>query len=166
MWEFQGVRQLAIEQLTDKGCLLPIDKVELGIKFEVKDWIKKGALELVKQPKLSVTMEEAEHIGLSALRNLFTAREELLSQARGNYNNTYGYYNGSSGSLHSNPLMNITDQAQSQVIEQCFQSELSDLPRLAIKSPKANKKNRRSAGSSVIPLNRAVKDLCILCLLS
>ncbi|KAF9558138.1 hypothetical protein CPC08DRAFT_709875, partial [Agrocybe pediades] len=86
MWEFQKIRKLAIDILTKSSTavLKPADKVFLGRKFDVYDWLLHGLIEMV-QGNTGPRPEDVNLLGVDICVQIWDLREECIRiQMRGN----------------------------------------------------------------------------------
>jgi len=74
MWEFSETRKLAIEKLSEVGMDL-VTKVILAKQYEVREWLFAAYEGLVKR-KESLSVAEAERLGLATAIRLYRIREE------------------------------------------------------------------------------------------
>ncbi|KAJ7452177.1 hypothetical protein B0H11DRAFT_2074649 [Mycena galericulata] len=75
LWYFLDIRELAIQQLSDTP-LDAIERIVLAKRYDVADWLRAGYSELVRRPD-SLSLEEAEEIGLVATVRIFQTRERI-----------------------------------------------------------------------------------------
>lgn len=82
MWDFQSLRDLSIQRLTDSGPASiedSLQKVVVGIKFEVPPLVRDGVTELMQREKLQFTAEEKDVLGASIALQIHEVREEVLT---------------------------------------------------------------------------------------
>jgi len=78
MWEFNDIRERAIQELSKEKSMGPIEKIEYGKSYEVKEWVLEGYVGLLKRAE-TVTSEEAERLGWKTAVKLILLREQYLS---------------------------------------------------------------------------------------
>jgi hypothetical protein len=82
MWEFTDIRNGAIRELSKAEMKMgPVEKIECGRKFEMKEWLLDGLVGLLVRPE-SITDEEAEHLGWKTAAKLLRLREHQLKLPR------------------------------------------------------------------------------------
>lgn len=80
MWEFRGVRQLSIKQLSDVTELTPIERLGLALKFDVDHWLHRAVKELVHQETLIIAVEDARELGADIVTKAYAVRERLRQE--------------------------------------------------------------------------------------
>ncbi|KAJ7651005.1 hypothetical protein FB45DRAFT_731238 [Roridomyces roridus] len=74
-WGMQNIRTLAIAQLS--LCAGAIDKIALGHRYGVAEWLKPGYMELAMR-KEALTAEEGAKLGVEALVRIAALKDEVL----------------------------------------------------------------------------------------
>ncbi|KAK7462320.1 hypothetical protein VKT23_007921 [Stygiomarasmius scandens] len=78
---FLEIRTLAIQKLNGRESLKTFEKIALGRKYFVADWVRSGYVDLVKQNE-TPTIENVDMIGYAAGIRIFRLREEMRRKAR------------------------------------------------------------------------------------
>jgi len=97
-WNVGVVRQLSIDTLTERK-MDAYQRILLGRKYHIHDWLKSGYVDLVKQPE-GLTTKDAEKIGYFAAFHVSRLREEIRNKRRksmktpqvGSVNTKYSFY--------------------------------------------------------------------------
>ncbi|KAI5983060.1 hypothetical protein EDD15DRAFT_2179678, partial [Pisolithus albus] len=77
MWDFHGLRNAAIQHLdVSSKSLNPIDKVELALQYDIKEWLLPALLALA-QRSAPISVEEGRRIGFENALKLASVREKL-----------------------------------------------------------------------------------------
>ncbi|KAI5985622.1 hypothetical protein EDD15DRAFT_2122345, partial [Pisolithus albus] len=77
MWDFHGLRNAAIQHLdVSSRSLNPIDKVELALQYDIKEWLLPALLALA-QRSAPISVEEGRRIGFENALKLASVREKL-----------------------------------------------------------------------------------------
>lgn len=74
MWEFQGIRKLAISELSQRKLGL-INKAVVALQCKIPDWFLEACDGLAKRAE-GLTVAEAQELGLEAAIKLYQIREE------------------------------------------------------------------------------------------
>jgi len=85
MWEFQHIRQLAIQILDRSGSAVfkPAEKIYLGRKFDIRQWLVSGLTEMV-QDSNGPRAEDVILLGVDVAVRIWDLREECIrAQMRG-----------------------------------------------------------------------------------
>jgi len=88
LWDFKRLRQLSIARLSNKPlpapavpdfavAASPAEKLALGMKYRVPDWIRDGVSALVKTSHLTFTADEKALLGTEAIIHVWEIREEV-----------------------------------------------------------------------------------------
>ncbi|KAK7462318.1 hypothetical protein VKT23_007919 [Stygiomarasmius scandens] len=80
-WRFLEIRALAIENLTSCGSMRTREKIVLGRKYFVAEWVKSGYHDLIKRNEMP-TVEDFDMIGYATGIRIFRVREELKKVAQ------------------------------------------------------------------------------------
>ncbi|KAF5365175.1 hypothetical protein D9758_005360 [Tetrapyrgos nigripes] len=97
LWEFLELRMSTVDKLSSsQPPMTAWEKIELGRRYFVHNWLRSGYVDLVSQPE-TLSKEEAETIGYAAAFSISRLREEsrkkqrkILSSTRKiGYNNFY-----------------------------------------------------------------------------
>jgi len=96
MWEFTDIRERAIQELSKEKSMGPIEKIEYGKSYEVKEWLLEGYVELLKRAE-TITSEEAERLGWKTAAKLLLLREEYLFTRTPNASQVCGRCGGKCG---------------------------------------------------------------------
>ncbi|KAF9228864.1 hypothetical protein BS17DRAFT_812789 [Gyrodon lividus] len=75
LWEFHGLRQTAIDNLSGIP-VPPVEKIVLAYVYDVKSWLLPAMQELVRRPT-PINMEEANRLGFETALKLASVREQL-----------------------------------------------------------------------------------------
>ncbi|KAK0459147.1 uncharacterized protein EV420DRAFT_1269456, partial [Desarmillaria tabescens] len=126
------VRKTAIERLTSSlSEISPADRIVLGRKYSVEQWISSGCEELATRVEV-VSLEEGERVGLSTALRLGHIRESNFmdgnqQQTQGSYYCSHcGYYRcGCSGNNLSRPPFN--SHVVKEKVGRLFEAELKDV---------------------------------------
>jgi hypothetical protein len=80
MWQFQGVRRLAVEEL-GKCDIDPVTKLELCARFHIDhDWASEAIDALSRRPDV-LSLDEASRAGLHLTMMISETREQLAQEA-------------------------------------------------------------------------------------
>ncbi|KAJ3508819.1 hypothetical protein NLJ89_g5550 [Agrocybe chaxingu] len=77
MWEFQNLRDLAVQWLSKPGMLDYISKIQLGQSYDLHDWFVAGCGEIVRRNK-GPRGEEMARLGHNMTERLYDLREARL----------------------------------------------------------------------------------------
>jgi len=78
-FKMHDIRRLAINQLAE--CAGPIDKIVLGHRYDVKEWLAPSYLALAMRPD-SVTAAEGARLGVDALVRLAALQDEIYGNLK------------------------------------------------------------------------------------
>ncbi|KAI6117712.1 hypothetical protein EDD16DRAFT_997716 [Pisolithus croceorrhizus] len=77
MWDFHGLRNAAIKHLdTPPQSLDPIDKVELALQYDIREWLLPALLALARR-SAPISVDEGRRIGFENALKLASVREKL-----------------------------------------------------------------------------------------
>ncbi|KIK19623.1 hypothetical protein PISMIDRAFT_682942 [Pisolithus microcarpus 441] len=77
MWDFHGLRNAAIQHLdVSSQSLNPIDKVELALQYDIREWLLPALLALARR-SAPISVEEGRRIGFENALKLASVREKL-----------------------------------------------------------------------------------------
>ncbi|KDR75470.1 hypothetical protein GALMADRAFT_226117 [Galerina marginata CBS 339.88] len=85
MWEFQSLRDLAVQTLGSPGVLDPVSKILLGAKHDIPEWFISGCVELVTRPK-GPRAEEVDLLGADTAIKIYDLREGRIEAQIRRYN--------------------------------------------------------------------------------
>ncbi|KAK0212349.1 hypothetical protein DFS33DRAFT_19484 [Desarmillaria ectypa] len=122
LWRLADTRNIAISRLTTLLWKIdPVDRVVLGRKYSVAQWLSSGFVDLVHRVEL-ISQEEAEKIGLDTAHQIQRVREIFLTPAyQVERSNNRHYYQG-----NSNEPSFDRDKVKI-VIEKTFKKELEEV---------------------------------------
>ncbi|KAL4068133.1 hypothetical protein J3A83DRAFT_4413724 [Scleroderma citrinum] len=80
MWEFDGLRRSAINNLASKS-MNPVDKFSLAILYDVTEWIMPALLKLAQRPE-PISFEEGRRLGFETALKLASVREKFRIDPR------------------------------------------------------------------------------------
>jgi len=90
MWDMKDLRQLCIDRLstTPSSSIAPknfpiashADRIALGVKYRVPQWIQEGVEALVKMKRLALTKDEKNLLGTEATLYIYEIREEVREE--------------------------------------------------------------------------------------
>ncbi|KAJ7464530.1 hypothetical protein FB451DRAFT_1263750 [Mycena latifolia] len=85
LWRFLDARDLAIQQLTERGGLGSVERILLARQYDVAPWLRLGYTELARREE-GISLEDAEKIGWETTVRLYHTREAAIkSYASGSY---------------------------------------------------------------------------------
>ncbi|KAK0454427.1 hypothetical protein EV421DRAFT_1896351 [Armillaria borealis] len=121
LWRLADTRNIAISRLTTLMWKIdPVDRVILGRRYSVAQWLSSGFMDLVHRVEM-VSEEEAEKIGLETALQIQRVRETFLRTAYKveQSNNRYSYQgNATEPSFDRDKVKNA--------VEKTFKKELED----------------------------------------
>ncbi|KAI6103730.1 hypothetical protein EDD16DRAFT_1493486 [Pisolithus croceorrhizus] len=90
-WNFERLRQAAIDALTESG-IGAVDRVVLSQRYYIKNWLLPALNELARRPE-PITLEEAKRMGIDIALKLASVRERVTVtvQAHPAYTTTSGF---------------------------------------------------------------------------
>ncbi|KAI6131159.1 hypothetical protein EDD16DRAFT_967606 [Pisolithus croceorrhizus] len=74
-WNFERLRQAAINALTESG-ISTVDRVVLSQRYYIKNWLLPALNELARRPE-PITLEEAQRMGIDIALKLASVRERV-----------------------------------------------------------------------------------------
>ncbi|KAK0241285.1 hypothetical protein EDD85DRAFT_818304 [Armillaria nabsnona] len=132
LWRM-SVRKTAMERLTSRlSQISPVDRILLGRRYSVADWISSGYEELASRAGV-VSLDEAEKVGLGTALRIEHVRESLFTAPGRNQQNQGSYYCNNCRTYHcgSGPGPSPGPPFDAQLVKQkvgsFFEAELKDV---------------------------------------